>query len=438
MGHGHDERRPDGHSAAAAAYTLQSACWFVDLPPSPPLHSMALFNRKRQSAENDASNDDGGDGKKKGAWKRPANTAFKQQRLKAWQPILTPKTVLPTLFIIGLIFAPIGGLLIWGSSLVTQITIDYTDCDQQGSTFTQVNKYDYQLRASDAHLSYTPPSYSFINNTSAAVGQQAACTIRFQIPADLAAPVFLYYKLSNFHQNHRRYVQSLDSDQLKGKGVDAHTLSNGNCKPLGTMNGLPIYPCGLIANSLFNDTIMSPTQVNSDGTAGNTYTFSSTNIAWPGEAKKYVPSPGYNFSQMVPPPNWAARFPNGYTAENPPPNLRSDEHFQNWMRTAGLPTFSKLYGRNDTTALANGTYEMVVYMNFPVAGFGGTKSIVVSTVSWIGGKNPFLGWAYVGAAALFILLAVAGTVRHIIKPRKLGDMTLLSWNQPGNNVQGAR
>jgi hypothetical protein len=46
------------------------------------------------------------------------DTAFKQQRLKAWQPILTPKTVLPTLFIIGIIFAPIGALLIWGNSRV--------------------------------------------------------------------------------------------------------------------------------------------------------------------------------------------------------------------------------------------------------------------------------------------------------------------------------
>ena len=47
-----------------------------------------------------------------------ADTAFKQQRLKAWQPILTPKTVLPTLFIIGIVFAPIGALLIWGNSRV--------------------------------------------------------------------------------------------------------------------------------------------------------------------------------------------------------------------------------------------------------------------------------------------------------------------------------
>ncbi|KAG9028860.1 hypothetical protein FRB95_006022 [Tulasnella sp. JGI-2019a] len=400
---------------------------------------MALFNRRRPAADNNDANDanDGGDAKKKGS-KRPANTAFKQQRLKAWQPILTPKTVLPTLFIIGLIFAPIGGLLIWGSSLVTQITIDYTNCDQQSSTFTQVSKYNYELRHSDSGKSYNPPQYSFTNNTSGTVGQTAACTIRFDIPADLQPPVFVYYKLSNFHQNHRRYVQSQDADQLKGKGVSPSTLDNGNCKPLGSINGKAIYPCGLIANSLFNDTISSPVQVNSDGSTGNTYTFSQANVAWPGEAKKYATSPGYELSDIVPPPNWMAKYPEGYTSTNPPPNLREDEHFQNWMRTAGLPTFSKLYGRNDNDAMTSGTYQMLVYMNFPVAGFGGTKSIVISTVSWIGGKNAFLGWAYVGAAALFILLAVAGTVRHVIKPRKLGDMSLLSWNQPGNNVQGAR
>lgn len=51
-----------------------------------------------------------------------ADTAFKQQRLKAWQPILTPKTVLPTLFIIGILFAPIGALLIWGNSKVCQFS----------------------------------------------------------------------------------------------------------------------------------------------------------------------------------------------------------------------------------------------------------------------------------------------------------------------------
>lgn len=89
-----------------------------------------------------------------------------------------------------------------------------------------------------------------------------------------------------------------------------------------------------------------------------------------------------------------------------------------------------------------------VAADYPVLPFHGTKSIVISTVSWIGGKNPFLGWAYVAAAGLFVLLAILGTIRHMIRPRcvalhvpvrlrahtaslrrKMGDMTLLSWNR---------
>ncbi len=41
------------------------------------------------------------------------DTAFKQQRLKAWQPLLTPKTVIPTFLGIAALFIPVGiGLLV--------------------------------------------------------------------------------------------------------------------------------------------------------------------------------------------------------------------------------------------------------------------------------------------------------------------------------------
>jgi hypothetical protein len=95
--------------------------------------------------------------------------------------------------------------------------------------------------------------------------------------------------------------------------------------------------------------------------AGADYTFSEKGIAWPGEKKKYTNKPDYNdYSQdIVPPPNWMERYPNGYNSSNIP-QLRDDEHFQNWMRTAGLPTFTKLYGRNDNDKLTKGTYEITI------------------------------------------------------------------------------
>lgn len=94
----------------------------------------------------------------------------------------------------------------------------------------------------------------------------------------------------------------------------------------------------------------------------------------------------------------------------------------------------------------------MIWLDYPVKQFSGTKSIVISTVSWIGGKQPFLGWAYIAAAILCVVLAVAGLIRHLVKPRKLGDMSrkfislhflphecadcvqlVLSWNQPNAN-----
>ncbi|KAF9037005.1 cell cycle control protein [Hymenopellis radicata] len=405
---------------------------------------MGLFNRKsrREDSGDDASN--GENKKEKGGWRRPANTAFKQQRLKAWQPILTPKTVLPTFFILGILFGPIGGLLIWGSSLVSEMTFDYTQCENLPAVDTLTDdafqdlpsdKYTYRMKESG--LNPSKPQYALLNNTGNStitdVSQQLECILRFNVPTDLDPTVLTYYKLTNFYQNHRRYVKSLNSDQLKGEFVSTTDLDSSDCKPLGTRDGKAIYPCGLIANSLFNDTFSSPILLNPPSGVSATYNFTTEDISWPGEAKKYTTTPisdsGYSsVSDIVPPPNWMKRFPNGYTDDNIP-NLKTDFHFQNWMRTAGLPTFTKLYGRNDNDVMRSGTYQITIGLNFPVIPYSGTKSVVITTVSWIGGKNPFLGWAYVAAAGLFVLLAVLGTARHLIKPRRLGDMSLLSWNR---------
>lgn len=161
--------------------------------------------------------------------------------------------MLPTLFLVGIIFAPIGGLLVWGSNKVSKITLDYTDCDTKASsTFSDLPHSTYDLRSSDSGLSHTTPQWSFTNNTSNPPETQAQCTIRFNVPADLHPPVFLYYKLTNFYQNHRRYVKSYDPAQLRGDYKSASTLNKGDCKPLAQINGKAVYPCGLIANSMFN------------------------------------------------------------------------------------------------------------------------------------------------------------------------------------------
>jgi len=140
------------------------------------------------------------------------------------------------------------------------MTFDYTDCETippsvspLKPSFVNIPKYSYRLRSADSKNVPSPPQYAFISNSSNPdVSQRQQCIIQFEVVADLKHSVFMYYKLTNFYQNHRRYVKSLDSKQLRGKFVSVKDLEKGDCKPLATRNGTAIYPCGLIANSVFN------------------------------------------------------------------------------------------------------------------------------------------------------------------------------------------
>ncbi|CRK41085.1 hypothetical protein BN1723_005025 [Verticillium longisporum] len=54
----------------------------------------------------------------------------------------------------------------------------------------------------------------------------------------------------------------------------------------------------------------------------------------------------------------------------------------------------------------------------------------------MGGRNNFLGIAYVVVGGLCIVLGGVFTVTHLLKPRKLGDHTYLSWNNAPASQKG--
>ncbi|KAM3523216.1 hypothetical protein MY4038_008293 [Beauveria bassiana] len=387
------------------------------------------------SRDSHDSNPPNGSEKKKS--RRPANTAFRQQRLKAWQPILTPKTVIPIYFAIGIIFAPIGGLLLYANSQVQEIRIDYTKCIADATdTFSDMPSKNIDMAFKNGSLNDVHPQWKKetgvkVNISTAVTVDTDICHLRFSIPDDMKPPVLFYYALTNFYQNHRRYVDSFDAEQLNGAARSYSDIDGSKCTPLkvnSTVNK-PIFPCGLIANSMFNDTFSSPRLMNPPGSnAPRDYTMNnSTNIAWASDKDLYSKTK-YNVTDVVPPPNWHARYPDGYTEENPPPDLKNWEAFQVWMRTAALPDFSKLYQRNDDNIMEKGTYEIAINDYFRVSEFGGTKSVLITTRSIMGGRNPFLGIAYIVVGGVCIILGAVFTATHLIKPRKLGDHTYLSWN----------
>lgn len=259
-----------------------------------------------------------------------------------------------------------------------------------------------------------------------------------EITESMAAPIFVYYQLENFYQNHRRYVKSRDYEQLMGwDGVDEsessynknYTDVESSCEPilqnkdLANMGITTYYwkagedfgynegellveeqvatPCGLIAKSMFNDTFalytsdaIDPLTLKLD--QANRVEINEEGIAWQSDIS-------YKFNNTY---NWKNEKTQWMDMEN--------EHFIVWMRTAGLPNFRKLWGKIENE-LAPLTYYVDISNNYNVKDFSGTKSFVLSTTNMLGGRNYFLAVCYIVVGALCIVFAVIFFVAYMRK-----------------------
>ena len=368
--------------------------------------------------------------------------------MKAWRPVLTPRLVILLFSTVGIIFIPIGALIISVSNSVIEVVGD----DYTGSCCIENCSADYE------------PWQRVDKNP---------CDVQITVPVTMQPPVYVYYKLTQFYQNHRRYVRSRDDKQLKGIAdlTESQLSATSSCQYKVLANASDktsvISPCGLVAWSVFNDSFQL---IDAEGT-GLAVDLNETGIAWPSDQELKFKnsengSTGQNFPQFA---HWRQRtcdqlpasatktaselqneclafqmsagteagwcFPgSGYCVE--------DEHFIVWMRAAGLPSFRKLYAKIESP-LPAGTYTLRVsngqwdsasgaYVNaatggapqtalYPVSSFGGTKALVLSTTSWIGGKNLFLGYAYVVVGVVTIVLALCFLIKQQLTKRDIAD-----------------
>lgn len=323
------------------------------------------------------------------------NTAFKQQRLPAWQPILTAGTVLPGFFVIGLIFIPIGIGLYVTSNNIKEFEIDYTGVDASSPCFTCAQNFSW-------------------NST-----RPCTCSIPFYLDQPYESNIFMYYGLSNFYQNHRRYVKSRDDSQLNGDS-EALVKPSKECEPYASHDNKPIAPCGAIANSMFNDSL-ELFYNDPNGTKVQIH-LTKTGIAWWTDKHVKFRNPGGNnpnltvaFQGTTKPINWRKPvYELDLDQEN---NGFINEDFIVWMRTAALPTFRKLYRiiqkkKDMVLTLPRGNYTLEVVYNYPVRSFEGRKVMILSTISWMGGKNPFLGIAYITVGSVCFFVGVVLLIIH--------------------------
>lgn len=332
--------------------------------------------------------------------RRPDNSAFKQQRLPAWSPMLTANTVLPFFYFMALICMLLGVWLLLTVQSTQEIKLDYTEAESCAACF--------EMR----------------KNVSNA-GDKCDCTVKFSIEKPFKGDVFFYYGLKNFHQNLRRYMDSRDDGQMVGRKSNLKNPSQ-YCKPFAKdPNGLPIAPCGAVANSMFNDSFTvfyhgftgGPVKVPLLRRGITWYT--DKNIKYRNPTQEDNQTLAQVFEGTAKPLYWHKAV---YELDSLGPNNNDlNNGFINddliiWMREAAFPNFKKLYGvllRGDThfaDGLPKGEYSIDIGYNFPVQYFRGRKEVVLTTLTWFGGQNHFLPIAYLVTSSLILLIAVVLTV----------------------------
>ncbi|CEM39767.1 unnamed protein product [Vitrella brassicaformis CCMP3155] len=262
----------------------------------------------------------------------------------------------------------------------------------------------------------------------------------------IEGPVFVYYRVEKFYQTHRLLFESRNEEQLRGKIVTSRTDLEG-CEPwievtdpnstdptdpTSSYYGKLLLPCGMFAKSVFNDTFEF-----SDAAGPLRVDTRAETISWNTERKHKYHNPP-NSGRVV---EWLKTYvPTSQGEFNPYrtdtgtelifPGGIEDGHFMNWMRLAGLPNFRKLWGKiNQDVALP---VTVTIQSRWPVKSFGGEKWIILSTVTWLGGRNFFLAYSYFIVGGCCFIFGVFFLIRHWTDYRELGDVDFVALSQPGN------
>lgn len=287
------------------------------------------------------------------------------------------------------------------------------------------------------------------------------CTHEFNVPDDMEPPILVYYELTNFHQNHRSYIQSRDDYQLAGQVGNQDKVQEERCDPLNQLGGITLNPCGLIANTFFNDIFkLSDGQVDANG---NELFMSEEGIAWQSDLDwlfsqpdgfrseecpegstdaeccsydaeteqdwscetPFVDEDGTRFRFFYPDDNTTQYLYETYPDIVSPLEGVTNEHFVVWMRVALQPTFRKLYGWINQPIKKGQKLSFDITANYVVTRFKGSKSLIVTTNNIFGGRNVYFGPMFYWVGFFCLGSGTFFALKHIFRPRKLADRAYL-------------
>lgn len=97
--------------------------------------------------------------------------------------------------------------------------------------------------------------------------------------------------------------------------------------------------------------------------------------------------------------------------------LSDQEDFIVWMRAAALLSFRKLYGRIEEDLEPGNIVEVNLMNNYNTYSFSGQKKLILSTSSWLGGRNDFLGITYLVVGSSSIIISISFMLLHLKNPR---------------------
>lgn len=328
---------------------------------------------------------------------------FARQKFEGWRPILNVASAQIFFISVGIFCISLGIPILTASLTVRRYEIRY-EGEGPFKDLDDTARQELLWRNSDAGV---------------------PVTVQFRTNSHMNPPIYLFYRMADFYQNYRRYVRSYDATSMhnNGSGVGAAA-----CEPFRFQNfeqnqSLPddgaITPCGQIAHSNFNDTYQI--SITPEGGSETPLDLDDSNIAWASDRNHlYGPVTPINY-------NVDPDFRGGNTTNN---LLDESEHWMVWMKPAGPREVNKLYARINQPIPAGSTVTVTVANRYNTYGFGSSKSVILTTNSWVGGKNNTLGIVYIVVGGLSFSVALAFFLAYnagLVRKRKYADLSELSW-----------